>query len=283
MRVVVGDGRENVEEGLAVVASPALVQVSQSADDVVTAGRDASLVIADPTSEELASLDLGDGNRFGNLQRRLELRRHAHKRVDGLFHVLNLGQEVLGMADLETELARIVTHHQLEGVGANDAGRGVDPVEVSGLVDAVEEREPILEGAIPNLEVIHVGAELHRHKATATVEDSASGLDGGISASDGVLDDLPEASVGESLITIGNRLPGRLVVVGATEVGPALKGAVIGSVKLLAFNVERESVRISDGGDDLGETVPSLFDTGLNVASFKLMSHSVFLSAMCCG
>jgi len=180
------------------------------------------------------------------------------------------------VAHLEAELAAGVTHHDCEGVRANDASRGVHPVEVSAAVDAVEQRETVLELAITHLESVEIGSQLDRHETAATIIDRASGFDHRTRTANSVLDDFPEASVGNGRVSIGNRNSDRLAVVTATEVAPTVERSVVGDQQGQTFNVERERIVELNDGNDLGEAVPSLFDSSLNVAIFQMSCHSIF-------
>ena len=281
MRVEVGHGRESVEQGLAVVSRTPLEQFSETTNGVEGARRHSVGIGSRPTSEQRPSVSRRDGNLVGDFQRLLELSGDTDELVDGLLHVLNLGKEVLGVADLETELARSVAHHHCEGVGANDAGRGVDPVEVSAAVDAVQEAETVLELTVANLENVEIGSELDGDETAAAIIDRASGFDGGSGSANSVLDDFPEATVGESLIRLGNRNASGFAVIAATEVAPALQRSVVGDEEGETLNLKRESVVEGDDGNDLGEAVPSLFDTSLNVAIFQMSCHSVVFFLQC--
>ncbi len=105
MRIKIGDGRESVEEGLAVVTSTTLKQFGQSGYGVESPRRHSVGICTSPTSEKRASVNRSDGDFVGDLQSPLELSGHADKLVNGLFHVLNFRKEILGVADLEAELA----------------------------------------------------------------------------------------------------------------------------------------------------------------------------------
>jgi len=281
VRVVVGDGGESVEQRLAVVSSTPLIQFGEPVHRVEGTGRKAVGLARGPTSEQGTSIGGADRDLVCNRQRLLELSGHADKLVDGLLHVLDLGQQVLAVAHLEPELARIVAHDDGERVRANDAGRGVDPVEVGRAVDAVEEAEAVLELAVANLENIQIGAELHRNETAATVIDRASGFDGCARTANGVLNDLPEAGVGDGGIGIRNRNADRLAIVAALEVAPALQRSIVGDEQRKAFDVERERIVKRDDGNDLGETVPRLFDSSLNVAVFEMSCHSILSFLQC--
>ncbi len=180
------------------------------------------------------------------------------------------------MAHFETELTRSVTHYHCEGVRANDAGRGVDPVEVGRAVDAVEEAEAVLELAVADIESVEIGSQLDGDETAAAIIDRASRFDDGSSTADSVLDDFPEATIGESLIRLGDRNASGFAVVAATEVAPAFKRSVVGDEQRETLNLKRESVVESDNRDDLRKSLPSHFKTGLNVASFNVVSHNVF-------
>ena len=179
MRVEVGHRRESVEEGLAVVTSTPLEQFGQAGYGVERPRRQAVGFSSSPTSEQGTSVSRSYWNLVRDDESLLELSGHANKLVNRLFHVLDLGQEVLGVAHLEAELAAGVTHHDREGVRADNAGRRVDPVEVGRTVDAVEEAEAVLELAVTNLENVKVSAKLHRNETAATIIDRASRFDGG--------------------------------------------------------------------------------------------------------
>ena len=276
MRIEVGHGRESVEQGLAIVSRTPLKQLGKASDRVEGPRRHTVGIGTSPTSEQGASVRRSHGNLVGDLQRLLELSSDSDELVDGLFHVLNLGKEVLGMADLETKLASSVTHHHLESVGANDAGRGVDPVEVGAAVDAVEEAEAVLELAVAYIESVEIGSQLDGDETAAAIIDRASRFDDGSSTADSVLDDFPEATIGESLIRLGDRNASGFAVVAATEVAPAFQRSVVGDEQRETLNLKRESVVESDNRDDLRKSLPSHFKTGLNVASFNVVSHSVF-------
>ena len=103
MRVEIGDGRESVEERLAVVTSTTLKQLRESSD-VVESPRGHSVGIGtSPTCEQGASIGGSHGNLVCDYQCLLELGGDANELVNGLFHVFDLGKEVLGVAHLKTE------------------------------------------------------------------------------------------------------------------------------------------------------------------------------------
>ena len=281
MRVEVGDGGESVEKGLAVVTRTPLEQFGQAVDRVEGPRRETVGFSRRPTSEQRASVSRSDRDLVRDGQRLLELSGHADKLVDGLLHVLNLGEEVLAVTHLEAELAAGVTHDDCERVRADDAGRRVDPVEVGRTVDAVEQRETVLEVTVPNLERIQIGAELHRNETAATVIDRASGFDGCARTANGVLNDLPEAGVGDGRIGIRNGNADRLAIVAAPEVAPAFQRSVVGDEEGETLDVIGESVLKLNDGNDLGEAVPSLFDSSLNVAIFEMSCHSIFSFLQC--
>ena len=54
----------------------------------------------------------------------------------------------------------------------------------------------------------------------------------------------------------------------ATEETPAFQGSVVGNEKRKAFDLERKRIFELDNGDYISGTVPSLLDSGLNVALF---------------
>jgi len=281
MRVEVGHRRESVEEGLAVVTRTPLEQFGQAGHGVEGTSRQAVGFSRRPTREQGASVSRSHRDFVRDGQRLLELSGHADKLVNGLLHVLDLGEEVLAVAHLEAELAAGVAHHDREGVRANNAGRGVDPVEVGRAVDAVEEAEPILELTVANLENVQIGAELHRNETAAAVINRASGFDGGTGTANGVLDDLPEAGVGDRGISIRNGNADRLAVVAAPEVAPTLQRSVVGDEERETFDVVGERILKLDHGNDLGKTVPSLFDSSLNVAIFEMSCHIIFSFLQC--
>lgn len=281
MRVEVSHRRECVEEGLAVVTRTPLEQFGQTGDRVEGARGHSVGVGSHPTREQCASVGNIDGNLVGDGESLLELSGHADKLVDGLLHVLDLGEEVLAVAQLEAELAAGVAHDDCEGIRANNAGRGVDSVEVGAAVDAVEEAEAILELAVAHLESVEIGPELHRNETAATVKDRASGFDDRTGTANSVVDNLPEAGVGDGGIGIRNGNADRLAVIGATEVAPALQRSVVGDEEREAFDVVGERIIELDDGNDLGEAVPSLFDSSLNVAVFEVSCHSVFSFLQC--
>ena len=180
------------------------------------------------------------------------------------------------MAHLKTELARVIAHYHCEGVRANDAGRGVHAVEVGAAVDAVEQRKTVLELAITHLESVEIGSQLDRHETAATIIDRASGFDHRTRTANSVLDDLPETRVGDCRVSIGNRNSDRLAIVTATEVAPTVERSIVGDQQGKPFDIERERIVELNDGNDLGEAVPSLFDSSLNVAIFLMSCHSIF-------
>ena len=180
------------------------------------------------------------------------------------------------MADLKTELARSVAHNDREGVGANDASRGVDSVEIGRAVDAVEDAEAVLELAISDSEVINISAKFDSNEAAATVIDGASRFDDGVSSANRILNDLPKASVGESGIRLRDRNSSGFAIVAATEEAPTFQRSVVRHQQGKAFDLKRESVFVLNDGNDLGETLPSHLRTGLNVAIFNVVTHNFF-------
>jgi len=276
MRVEISHGRESVKERLAIVSRSPLEQLGQASDGVEGPRGKAVGFSSRPTCEQGTSVSSGKGNLVRDGESLLELSGHADKLVDGLFHVLDFGKEVLGVAHFETELTRSVTHYHCEGVRANDAGRGVDPVEVGAAVDAVEQRKTVLELTFAHLESVEVSAKFHRNETAATIIDRASGFDHRTAAAHCILDDLPETGVGDCRVSVGNRNSDRLAVVAATKVAPASERSVVCDQQGKTFDIEREGIVELNNGNDLGEAVPSLFDSSLNVAIFQVSCHSVF-------
>ena len=265
---------EGVEQSLAAIARATFEQIGQTANRVESAGADALVLVGNPTSEQCASLGDLHGELVRDFQRLLELGVDANEIVNRLFHVLDLGHHVLAVPDLETEFARIVAHHDGEGVRAHNARRGVDSVQVGALIDAVEQAEAVLETALSDLVFVHIRSQLHGDEATATVEQGACGFDDRAGTAHAVVHDFPEPLVRDSGVGVGNGDASGLAVVGAAEVSPALQRGIVANQQRLAFDFVGESVGKFDDRLDDSAAVPSHFETNVNVADRSVTSHS---------
>lgn len=283
MAVEVSHRAERIEERLAAITCPADEQVSQTAYRVVGPRRDAAGLSRRPSSEQSASVRNGNRNLIRDDESLLELSGDTDKAVDGLLHILDFRQEVLRVTQLEAELATAICHRHRERVRADDASRTVHAVQVGALIHTIEDAEAVLEHAISDLELVEVSAKAHRDKTTATVEDSASGLDHGTRTANGVLDDLPKPGIAHGDVSVRQSLADLQAVIAAAEVVLAFdRGDAILVEEATLLQLVGESVLETNFLHDLSEAVPSHLDSGLNVAHVDISRHFLLSFLVSC-